>query len=201
MIMAGEPFGVRQGFIAEDVTESHAPGMIPFESREAAIPKVVPAFMPEVAEERARGLAELLAVDLTPGVIGFFEADGDDAAEMAGGGGGIEPGADDVKGEAVERIFGERGQRDLKADQGVEQSALRSLHEAPVLAVQGVAEIRDGAVEAAGDAKGLARVGGHEPVACGVALAVAAETMVFAEASDDALHGLVADINAASETA
>lgn len=120
----------------------------------------------------------MLLADAAVNVVGFFEIDGDDAGEVAGGDGGVGDVADDVEGETGVGVFGERAQGEAHVDERAEGSALGGFDAAPEGEIAVAGEVGDGAVEAAGEAEVVKGVGGNEPIAEVVACSVGAEAGV-----------------------
>jgi len=73
----------------------------------------------------------LLLADAAVNVVCFFEIDGDDAGEVAGGDGRVGDVADDVEGEAGVWVFGERSQGEAHIDEGAEGAAFGGFDAAP----------------------------------------------------------------------
>ena len=120
----------------------------------------------------------MLLADAAVDVVCFFEIDGDDAREVAGGDGGVGDVADDVEGETGVGVFGERAKGEAHIDEGAEGAALGGFDAAPEGEIAGAGEVRDGAVEAAGEAEVVGGVGRNEPITDVVACAVGAESGV-----------------------
>ena len=123
----------------------------------------------EMTEQRAVRLAHRLALTFTLGGVGLGRVEGDEAAGVPGQDRrllrrGTDGGRQEIECETV-GIFGPGFQRQAQPQQRIEQSALGEFDLTPMPEVLGTCEIGNGAVMAAGRAKRLGIVGGHEPVA------------------------------------
>ncbi len=139
--------------VAKDIKEGQAERMPPVQSGKDPLPDVMTAFMAKMPQQRATCLTQHLTVDLTPGVIGFLQAKGDNPAKITGGQTGITAGADDVIGKTVLGIFSKSGKRDAQTEKRAEMESLGSFRDTPISAVWRVTEVRNGAIQTAGGAE------------------------------------------------
>ena len=87
--------------------------------------------MTKVPQEGAAVLAQLLAIDLTIGVVRFFEIHGDHSIQVTGRHRGIGDRAHDVEGEAGLRVLNLGWEADSQARERVKETPLRHLHASP----------------------------------------------------------------------
>ena len=109
----------------------------------------------EVSDQRAIGLAQILPDLLAPGVVGFLDVQGDQAAGMAGH--HDRPAgrrAQKVEGHAVLWILVDLGfDREAQREELGDQSPLGLFDGPQVTAIVRVLHVRNGAVQATGDAR------------------------------------------------
>ncbi len=125
--------------------------------------------VPEMAQQRAIGLAHPLALAFAFGRVRFRHVERDEAARMAGHDRRLVPFAvrrprQEIKGEPV-RILGSRRERQAQPQQRVEKAMLGVFDPAPMHEILSVGEIGDGAIVAARGAKNLGILGSHQPIA------------------------------------
>ncbi len=121
----------------------------------------------EVAEQRAVGLVEQRAAIFARGVVGFLEGKGDDAALVAGEdrrGGDVL--VEELEAQAVDGIFVARGERQVQAEQGIEQALLGALDHLPAGEIGGIGDVGHERVVAAGAADRDRRPGRTRPASC-----------------------------------
>ncbi len=140
-----------------------------------AVPAVMGDLVPEMAEQRAVGLAQGLAAALALGVVGLRDRDGDAALAVPG----HHLGAGrrvllELEDEAPHRVLVAGHDRQPELQQRVEQPVLGGLHQAPQVEVARPRQVGDGVVMAAGEAEAVALARREQPVARAV-LRVAAE--------------------------
>ena len=139
-------------------------------------PVVVSALMAQVAEERAVGLTEVLALALALDRVRFHDVDGDHAVEMAG-----HRVAREVERERTLHLR-RRAERQTEAQERVDEALLRALEIAPGRQAPRLGEIGDRTVQVAGSAERVGVRFGGEPIAdaVGCVRAVAKQSAVAA---------------------
>ncbi len=138
---------------------------------------MVPDLVAEMPEQGAVGLAHLAPALLALGIVGLDERDGDDAVVVAGHhlrALVLRRVGQEVEDQPVLGILGPGLERQVPAQQAVEQPVLGEFHLAPLGEMVRVRHVGDRAVVAAGEAEGVARARRHQPVA-GVVHRVGAE--------------------------
>ncbi|MGY4185222.1 hypothetical protein ACVI1I_001994 [Bradyrhizobium sp. USDA 4459] len=140
------------------------------------VPKVMSDLVAEMPEQRAIRLAHFEPAPLALDGIGLGQRDRDQAVVMAG----HDPLAtvrivgEEIEEQAVLRVVLPGLDRQLPADQGIEQPVLRHLQLAPTGQLRGVGEIGHDAVVAAGTAIAGGIAGIRQPVAS-IILGIAAQ--------------------------
>jgi len=140
------------------------------------IPEIMSDLVAEMPEQRPIGLAHLQPAPLALDAVGFGKRDRDQAVVMAGHDplSAVRIVGEEVEDQAVLGIVLPVLERQLPADQGIEQPVFRHLQLAPAGELSRIGEIRHHAVVAAGAtiSVGIARI--RQPVA-GIVLGIAAE--------------------------
>ena len=155
--------GVVRALVAEEYPARLEPARIPDE----AVPVVVADLVPEMTEERPIRLTQIVADLLALRVVRLFGVERDQAARVPGQ--HARPRgrcAQEIEREPALRVLAEpRPHRQAEREELRDETALRHLDRPPVALVVGVGEIRDRAVEAAGDAVVARVLRRHQPVA------------------------------------
>ena len=148
---------VIQPFIAKTFAECQPQRVVPGQIGQIPLPEIVRALMPEMAQERAAAFTELLAVDLSVGVIRLLKIHRDHSVQVTGRHGGIRERAHDVKRQPW--------QGNAHPPQSVNQPPFRHFHASPEQQIAPGSQIRDRAVHAAGEAESLGGIQRQQPVA------------------------------------
>src|SRR3954447_5743662 len=145
------------------------------------VPEIVPDLVAEMPEQRPVGLAHLQPAPLALDVVGLGQRDRDQAVVVAGQ--DLLPAlrivGEEIEDQAMFGIVLPGLERQLPADQGIEQPVLRHLQLTPAGELRLIRQIRHDAVMPAGAAiaGSVARV--RQPVA-GIMLGIAAQHATFA---------------------
>ncbi len=170
---------VIQPVIAEQAAEGIQPALL---ARHQPVPEIMPALVPEMAQQGAIGFAHLAAHLFAHGIVGLAHRECDQAIVMTGHhalGMAFGRVLQEIEGQAVCGIVDAVFQRQAQPQQGIEQPVLGRLQLDPELLVFGYRQVRNGAVVAAGGTKIFARLQRHHPVA-NPGLVVLAELVLHA---------------------